>query len=64
MKCRATGGNRQEDETGEKGLQNCGQTGPVVSCRDLGNKRVQEARQNVDEMMMLRWMCGVTDKEG
>ena len=36
---------------------------PGLWCRDLGTRREQEVRLEINEMRMLRWMCGVTRRD-
>ena len=56
---------RQEDasETEVKGLQKCDQTSSVVWSDTWATRRGQGARLEVNEMRMLRWMCGVTRRD-
>ena len=50
-------------ETEGKGLQNCGQTSSVVWCRDLGNNERTRSSTRINEMKILRCMCGVTRRD-
>ena len=50
-------------ESEGKGFQSCVQPSSLVWCRNLGNNERTRSPTRTNEMIMLRWMCGVTRRD-